>query len=80
MKWLKGRSGFTAGSGVREVGKSESHEEVKSIIGSLRDCHLEGWHLERSRRASTVPDQGWKVGSREGPVMSYAVEVKVAGH
>lgn len=77
MKWLKGRSGFTAGSGVREVGKSESHEEVKSIVGSLRDCHLEGWHLERSRRASTVPDHGkWAV--EKGRL--YAVEVKVAGH
>lgn len=80
MRWFKGRSGFTAESGVRQVGKSESYKEVKRIVGSLRDCHLAGWHLERLRRASTVPDQGWKMGSREWPAMSYVVEVRVAGH
>lgn len=64
MTWLKGRSGFIAKSGVREVGKSESYKDVKSIVGSLRDCHLEGWHLERSRRATLSQTKvgKWAVG------------------
>lgn len=33
---------YSGGSRVREVGKSESHEEVKSIVGSLRDCQSFG--------------------------------------